>query len=355
MNQQPQYSRFNLAKEMLETPSILSNFHSQGLLTWATELAVQWASGRYGRILLTGEGSSRIFPGKFGLYQEHKKAQSLPVFTDGSTQAEDYDLSQTLVIGASNSGKTRELIRLFQSLKAAGHQGIFGITATPGSMLTQIATTHVLGCGEEKAVAATKSVVEQAWIIQLALAVLGLGTTDKESIKHLVESFHSRAVTLSKNLSQALEVSVDKELVNALARANKIYFAGRSTGVAEELALKTNEITRKDSAYLEGTLAVHGIEEVMDAGDALIIVDPFQAEEENFQKYLQQGVGLFVGAISTKQTKFPTLMVPSVDSYGEFSQLAAGWNLLLEVGLALGVDVDTPARARKVGNEFTSG
>jgi len=34
-----------------------------------------------------------------------------------------------------------------------------------------------------------------------------------------------------------------------------------NNGVAEELALKTNEITRKKSAFLEGTFAVHGIEE----------------------------------------------------------------------------------------------
>ncbi len=42
-----------------------------------------------------------------------------------------------------------------------------------------------------------------------------------------------------------------------------IYFAGRNNGVAEELTLKTNEITHKKSDYLEGTFSVHGIEETM--------------------------------------------------------------------------------------------
>jgi glucosamine--fructose-6-phosphate aminotransferase (isomerizing) len=33
--------------------------------------------------------------------------------------------------------------------------------------------------------------------------------------------------------------------------------------------------------------------------------------------------------------------------------MAAGWNVLVEAGLALGVNLDKPLRARKVGNEFT--
>jgi glucosamine--fructose-6-phosphate aminotransferase (isomerizing) len=32
--------------------------------------------------------------------------------------------------------------------------------------------------------------------------------------------------------------------------------------------------------------------------------------------------------------------------------MAAGWNVLVEAGLALGVDLDKPQRARKVGNAF---
>jgi glucosamine--fructose-6-phosphate aminotransferase (isomerizing) len=35
-----------------------------------------------------------------------------------------------------------------------------------------------------------------------------------------------------------------------------------------------------------------------------------------------------------------------------FVYLAAGWNVLVEVGIRLGIDLDHPVRARKVGNEF---
>ena len=50
------------------------------------------------------------------------------------------------------------------------------------------------------------------------------------------------------------------------------YFSGRNNGVAEEITLKTNEITRKKSSYLEGTYAVHGIEEVLGKQDVIRII-----------------------------------------------------------------------------------
>jgi glucosamine--fructose-6-phosphate aminotransferase (isomerizing) len=52
-----------------------------------------------------------------------------------------------------------------------------------------------------------------------------------------------------------------------------IYFAGYNDGVAEELTLKTNEITRKKSDFLEGTYAVHGIEEEMDTNDIVFVLN----------------------------------------------------------------------------------
>jgi len=80
-----------------------------------------------------------------------------------------------------------------------------------------------------------------------------------------------------------------------------IYFSGRNNGVAEELSLKANEITRKKSDYLEGTYAVHGIEEVMDKNDIVFVVDPIDEEVSKFQEVLEKGVGLKVVAIDMNE------------------------------------------------------
>ena len=113
-------------------------------------------------LFLTGEGSSRIFPAKRAIYSSLKRDFSIPVITEGCTQAEEYNLKDFAVFAASNSGQTKEVIRLVTALKKQNHGAVFGLTANPNTKLEEIADgTHVLKCGKEDAVAATKSVVEQ--------------------------------------------------------------------------------------------------------------------------------------------------------------------------------------------------
>ena len=57
-------------------------------------------------------------------------------------------------------------------------------------------------------------------------------------------------------------------------------------------------------------------------------------------------------AISSEDTIFPTIKLPKVCGFGPYLQLVAGWNLLVQTGIALGVNLDKPERARKIGNEF---
>lgn len=328
------YSRFSLCKEMLETAKVIAAFDPAVGKPFADAI-----KGK-DRVLLTGEGSSRIFPAKRAIYAANKTAGKPLLFTEGATQALEYALADAAVFGASNSGKTKELVRLFRKLEAEKHPAFYGVTATPASVVEGIAKkTAVLSCGGENAVAATKSVVEQALVYQAIFAALS---------GRKMAGLKEAAAAVEKVLTMAIPA----EIVSAVAGAKKIYFAGRNNGVAEELTLKTNEITRKKSAFLEGTYAVHGIEEVMDPDEAVVIVDPFEAEEEKFETCLAKGVGMKVVAISTRKTRFPTMIVPDAGEYANYVELAAGWNLLVEIGLANGIELDTPRRARKVGNEF---
>ena len=58
---------------------------------------------------------------------------------------------------------------------------------------------------------------------------------------------------LAAKTEEALTLTIDPKITDIISRADIIYFAGRNNGVAEELTLKTNEITRKRSEFLEGT------------------------------------------------------------------------------------------------------
>jgi glucosamine--fructose-6-phosphate aminotransferase (isomerizing) len=328
------YSRYKLVREMMQTPDVIRRFDPQAARAFVPALKAS------GRLFLTGEGSSRIFPAKRAIYDCLRKADALAVATDGATQALEYDLGAYAVFGASNSGKTKEVVRLFQELKSSGHRALFALTAYEDSPLDRLAAeTHILISGKEEAVAATKTVVEQGLFYDSLLRALRA-----EKMGGLKE--------LADKVEAALTLAIDPALVDRAKNASTIYFAGRNTGVAEELTLKTNEITRKKADFLEGTYAVHGIEEVMDARELVVVVDPFESEEEKFRKCLIDGVGMEIFAISTRERSFPTVVIPEAGDYQSYVEIAAGWNLLVEIGIALGIDLDKPERARKVGNIY---
>lgn len=330
------YSNFNLITDMIEASNVIRTFDPTVVKGPAAQIK------KVGKLLLTGEGSSRMFPAKSAIVQSRKKNWPMVIATEAGRQSQDYNLSGWAVLGMSNSGRTAEVIRLFNDLKAAGNEYRYSLTAMPQSTLESMsASGHVLKCGKEGAVAATKSVVEQALYCRALVESLA-GE----------ETLAGRLNTLADQFLAALSLPIDAELSKKLSKAGSIYFAGRNDGVAEELTLKTNEITRKRGDYLEGTYAVHGIEESMQADDVVIWIDPFQESEQKFHDVLVKGVGMTVIAVSTRPTIFPTIQIPDAGDLSCFVQLAAGWNLLVEAGLQLNINIDKPERARKVGNEF---
>jgi glucosamine--fructose-6-phosphate aminotransferase (isomerizing) len=330
------HQSFALCREMLELPGIVRRFDPAVMQPFIE------AGRPLARVLLTGEGSSRIFPAKHAIWRQLQSGLPPATSTEGATQALEYPLGDSLVVGCSNSGRTKELVRLFLRLRELGHPAVFAITAGRDSPVEHLSRhTRVLACGPEQAVAATKSVVEQALCLDVLLAGLRGQTPDRDWFAELAD-----------RLDAVLAQPLPDAMVRACAAAGRIHFAGRNNGVAEELALKTNEIIRKRSSYLEGTYALHGIEEVMDKDDLVLVIDPWEAEEEKFDTCLAKGVGMPVLAIAGRPTRFPTLEVPQAARAGmeAYLQLAAGWNLLVETGLALDIPLDSPRRARKIGN-----
>jgi glucosamine--fructose-6-phosphate aminotransferase (isomerizing) len=330
------YRKFALVQEMMETPGLIRSFDPS-----VSARFVEMIRMRKG-LFLTGEGSSRLFPARRVISSSLSKKFLMPVITEGCTQAMAYDLSDFVVFAASNSGKTKEVIRLVNALRKKDHQAIFGLTANEKTKLEEFAQdSHVLSCGRENAVAATKSVVEQALFYD-----------------SLMRNLHGEKMDglddLALKFLEALTMKIDDQITEKIRKADIIYFAGRDNGVAGELALKTNEITRKKSAFLEGTFALHGIEEVMESNEILIWIDPFDVDQDKFLECLVKGAGVEVIAVSAKDTMFPTIRIPEAGAYAEYVQLAAGWNMLVETGISLNIDLDHPRRARKVGNEYVS-
>ncbi|MCK4748410.1 MAG: SIS domain-containing protein, partial [Bacteroidales bacterium] len=220
------YKEYALVKEMMETVEVVKNFDPAVSEPFVDALKKKKA------LFATGEGSSRIFPAKRSMYAS-MQGKGYPIFTEGATQALEYPLSDYAVFGASNSGKTKEVIRLFTKLNEAGHDCFFGLTAFQDTPLARLSkNTHVLSCGKEDAVAATKSVIEQGLFY--------------DSLLRNIEGLPMDGLAkLATDIETALTMNLDPALITSIKDADSILFSGRNTGVAEELRLKTNEITRK--------------------------------------------------------------------------------------------------------------
>lgn len=317
---------YALIDEMNETPAIIRRFDPVAVRDWARNITGKRP------LFLTGEGSSRIFPAKNMISQALHRALPWRIVTEGARQAMEYDLSGFDIIGASNSGQTRELIALVEKLREEDIS-CYGLTSTPESALTKIADTRILSCGREKAIAASKSVLEQALTYQALLN----GPEWREQ---------SRA---ADHAADILGQALSPEIVDIMGDVKMVYLAGRNNGVAEELSLKTNEIARVRSAYLEGTYLLHGVEEVMKDGETVILIEPFASEIEKYKSVLGNAK-VKVVAIAAGDTPFPTLKIPSLSGFDGYFQVIAGWRLLVAAGLARGVNLDKTERARKIGN-----
>ncbi|MDY6857090.1 MAG: SIS domain-containing protein [Thermodesulfobacteriota bacterium] len=330
---QDRYTKYSLIKDMLATVEAVKAIDVRKINGFALKIKKQ-------KVFFTGEGSSRIFPAHNTVYNLLQYSSEMVAITESAIQAMEYDLEDYTVFVASNSGRTKEVIRLIQHLLSKKHDNIIALTSDGTSPVAQmVRDTYVLSCGPEGAVAATKSVVEQALFYDILLR----------------NRSHKSPVNLNKLadlLKIVLQMEIPLEVIEKTAPAEVIYFAGRNNGVAEELTLKANEVVRKKSDFLEGTYTVHGIEEVITDKDILIIIDPFPQEEEKYRSVMMNRVGLPIFAISHRQSLFPTILLPRYNGFNPYLQLVAGWNLLVEIGLMNKVDLDHPQRARKIGNEF---
>ena len=326
------YAQYFLVREMMDTVGAIRKFDP------AVADAVAASAASTGHLLLSGEGSSRIMPAKNAIRKALLWGVKEFIHTDGAHQSSEYKLDDYTVVLASNSGRTKETLMLANALKQSGNERRFAVTANEDTPLEAACnSTYVLRCGWENAVAATKSVVEQVLFNEAVVRKLAGKPMPLEDLADKVET--------------ALTLAVPAEVVEWATNARTIYFAGMNDGVAEELTLKTNEITRRKSDFLEGTYALHGPEEVMQDGDIVFVVEPIESEYEKYQKVFG-GANVKVVAIAPVQTPFTTIVVPDAGEFQQYVDLCAGWNILVEIGLALGINLDKPSRARKVGNEM---
>ena len=149
------------------------------------------------------------------------------------------DLSESVVIVASQSGESAEVHRILAGL--AGQSAVYGLTLEPNSALAGALPSLVGAGGAEHAFAATRSLMITLALHLGVLAALGLEASTA------LEALRTRP---------RLDVI---EAVKLFKRCGAIVYSARSLrGVAEAVALSTMELARMPAYALEGGQLRHG-------------------------------------------------------------------------------------------------
>lgn len=328
-------------QEMLQTQEVCLNFD----LNITQKLAQQIGKSR---IIFTGMGSSLIFPGK----QAKNRALKLNI----ANKVEAYfasdlfqytDFSDTYVFLCSNSGKTKEVILLLDYIKSRGAKCV-AITAVSDSILAQRSDEKILlTCGFEKGVAATKSVVEQGLVYDALIFHLAKNQGKDVEFDKLQNALKATAEKIEHNVN----LKINEELLNLLTKAKNYFMVGLDNGVAEEITLKAYEITRKMALFYPDTHIVHGVEEAIEEGSAIIFQPSvFESYLADFQKFSDKTNCSLIGIDDKKAIE--GIVIEIDDIFSNYCLLSGGWGLLRNVGNKLGLDMDHPEKASKVGNPF---
>ena len=287
-------------------------------------------------VLLVGEGSSRLFPASFALHL--RRAWNAPIHIDhlGGREASGVINEHQCIVGLSNSGDTREVVELLDQLREQNHERVLCITGRDDGYMTKGFEHYALLAEPEGAVAATVSVFGQAFILADAIAAIAGKTVPKKEIKAEIE--------------RILNADLPDAVLAQLAATQRIFWSGAEGGCASELTLKTLETCRVLGTYAPGSLILHGIEEVFDEGDLVVLVDPAAQDKEPYNNFIVNNTPAKTVQIGGPDYGVPRIEHADLGVWNPLLQLVIGWKLLVAQANALGNDPDKPQRARKVGN-----
>jgi len=294
-------------------------------------LVAAWRASATRPLLLVGEGSSRLFPAALARSIVQLAPQRLRLCDLGGRDAAQLPLHDYQLLLVSNSGRSREVVELLEALPRPV-QALALVGVAGGALQRDVPQALVLLDAPERAVAATVSVLAQA---------LAIGHAACEAAGLAVPWTALRAALL-----QAEAVTLPPQD----AACSRIWWSGAESGPAGELALKTMETAGCLGVHLPGTMALHGIEEVLGEQDLVISLQGDGRDAQRLRSRIT-ATGARLLTIGSQGDLF----LPDLGPWSGLAQLVAGWRLLAQLALARGRDADHPVRARKVGNEHLPG
>ncbi len=174
---------------------------------------------------------------------------------------------KTLLIAVSQSGETMDVINVIKKFR--GKSKIVSVVNVPYSTIQRLSDYSLeIMAGQEIAVAATKSFVNQVVLFRELANKLGLREkTNPDDIRNFIKSYEPKT----------------KRLAKKLFKKRDIYIIGRGIGypVAREIALKLKEISYIHAEGMMGGELKHGTIALIEKGTPVIALISDEFIESN--------------------------------------------------------------------------
>jgi len=266
-------------------------------------------------ILITGVSSSLDLPG-WGIEEMSDKLGINIKIRYSNEVAKDFPAKTIIAISAS--GETEEVVEVLKNNKAKVK---IAITGNRNSSLARQAT-HIIPliCGEYLSDSATKSVVEEYYIVRQ----LFLERFSK------YEPITNKAID---EIEENLKLELPQEIIDVFRRTDRVVVIGQR-GFSEEVETKLQEIARIQSEAVAGPLIFYSSIEVLNQGDVILVVDP--QKMENYESALKKA------ARSRDIFYVDKLGIKGDGPYKTIIRYAGLLKMIIDIGKSRDVDIDRP-------------
>ena len=256
-----------LIKEILEQPEVINNFIQNQSKNVAD--ICEKVKGKFDYILIAARGTSdnaaRYAQYLLGSYNEIQVALATPsLYTTYQTPP---SLKGALVIGISQSGQSPDIVSVISTANKQGRPTIC-ITNDPTSPLALEADYVIpLGCGVEKAIAATKTYTSTLSALSLLSCYL---SEDRNSRLENLKILPEKITEVLNNSIETIEKTQRYRYMNHCVVIGR----GFNYSTAFEISLKIKELTRVIATPYSSADFSHGPIAMINKGFPIFVIAP---------------------------------------------------------------------------------
>jgi glucosamine--fructose-6-phosphate aminotransferase (isomerizing) len=342
----------HLEKEILQQPTVIRNFLTRQSTNIAT-ISDQVRS-KYKFVVIAARGTSdnaaRYAQYLFGAHNRLQVALATPsLFTFYNTHP---DLSDALVIGISQSGRSPDIISVIEAGRKCGSITL-AITNDPASPLALSSDFIIpLGTGVEKAVAATKT-------YSTSLAAMAMFSSMLSGEK----SYLKQIELLPQVMEETIEFAGrDLERVQRYRYINRCSVLGRGFNYATafEIALKIKELTGVIAESYSSADFRHGPIATVSRGSPVIVVAPSGKLKQDISSLIHKlstsGAELIVISDSSELLGYAKVRFQTPKGIPEWltpiPYVIPGQLFALQLTREMGLPLDQPAGLTKITETY---